>query len=240
MNTAMKQHLKVRGLSKTFVLHIRGKARIVAFTDLGFDVEPGKFLGVTGPNGAGKSSLLRCVYGTYRVDSGEILYRDSAGEVVDIQGGDEHEILRLRRDEISSVTQFFQIMPRVGALGIVTSALLRKGIGAEAARERAVDALNRVGLRPHLHSLFPSTFSGGEKQRLNIALAVASRPRFLIVDEPTASLDAKSKDAILELLADMKAEGVTMMGVFHDRRSLERLADEELSLAFSVREEVFA
>ncbi len=224
----MEALLRAQGLSKSFLLHIRGEAVIEAFEGLDFHVDEGEFLGVSGPSGIGKSTLLKTIYRTYRPDGGVLAYRTAAGTVEDLVQADEHRVLELRHAEISYVSQFFHVMPRVSALDLLVSSLGGRGLTETEAMERSTFMLERLRLPRRLWDLYPSTFSGGEKQRLNVAHALVSRPRLLLLDEPTASLDAATRDIILDLLMEMKDSGTTMIGVFHDMESMRRLADREL------------
>ena len=148
----------------------------MAFRDFNIDLAQGEFLGVSGPSGIGKSTLLKTIYRTYRADSGTVLYRSASKGEVDLLALDEHDMLELRETEIAYVSQFFQVMPRVSAMGILLSALAHRGLSDAECRERAAAMLERVCLPRHLWELYPSTFSGGEKQRLNIAHALLSSP----------------------------------------------------------------
>jgi alpha-D-ribose 1-methylphosphonate 5-triphosphate synthase subunit PhnL len=223
--------LSCAGLSKEFLIHIRGGKRITAFRDLAFTLDPGELLGVSGPSGCGKSSLLKCIYRTYRPSAGSLHYTTATGAVVDLAAADEHTVLALRRAEIGYVSQFLHVIPRVTALDTLANVMAARGFGREQSLARARELLERLRLLPALWELYPSTFSGGEKQRLNLIHALISRPRLLLLDEPTASLDADSARRAIELILELKAAGTAMIGVFHDRLALERLADSRLELA---------
>jgi alpha-D-ribose 1-methylphosphonate 5-triphosphate synthase subunit PhnL len=211
-------------------MHIRGGKRVIGFQDVSFRLEPGRFLGVTGPSGVGKSSLLKCIYRTYLPSSGRVLYTRADGEVVDLAGAADHTIIHLRKSEIGYVSQFFHVIPRVTAVDTITKSLVAKGMDGQAGRERARELLSRLGIPQALWELFPSTFSGGEKQRINIIHAIIAKPRLLLLDEPTASLDARSAAEVVGLIRELKDEGTAMVGVFHDVRTLEKLEDERLHI----------
>jgi alpha-D-ribose 1-methylphosphonate 5-triphosphate synthase subunit PhnL len=217
--------LKVKNLSKEFIMHVRGGVKISSFSGISLEVERGSLLAVTGPSGIGKSSLLKCVYRTYSPTSGSAVYAARSGDAVDLAAADDWEILSLRRTEIGYVSQFFHVMPRVSALEILTEPLILRGADAADAGETARDMLSRAGLGKALWDMYPATFSGGEKQRLNILRAIITRPRLLLLDEPTASLDAGYKGRVIEMLLELKAEGAAMLGVFHDRDAMLALSD---------------
>jgi alpha-D-ribose 1-methylphosphonate 5-triphosphate synthase subunit PhnL len=222
--------LAVKNLSKHFTMHIRDGLRIPSFSELSFEARQGALLALTGPSGIGKSSLLKCIYRTYLPSSGQILYRRANGEEIDLAATGEWDILALRRSEIGYVSQFFHVMPRVPALEIIMEGLLLRGIGAGEAREQAETMLSRVGLEKSLWEMYPSTFSGGEKQRLNIVRALITKPRLLLLDEPTASLDRGYKEKIMEMILSLKSQGTAMIAVFHDRDALLRLSDARYDL----------
>jgi alpha-D-ribose 1-methylphosphonate 5-triphosphate synthase subunit PhnL len=222
--------LAIKNLSKQFTMYIRGGVRIPSFSDVSFEARQGSLLALTGPSGVGKSSLLKCVYRTYLPSSGQILYRSAAGGEIDLAAAEDWDILTLRRNEIGYVSQFFHVMPRVSAREILMEPLVSRGVNQREARERAEALLSRVGLEKSLWEMYPSTFSGGEKQRLNILHAVITKPRLLLLDEPTASLDRGYKGKIMEMILALKAEGTAMIGVFHDRDALLRLSDARYDL----------
>lgn len=222
--------LKVENLSKEFTMHIRGGVKIPSFSNVSFEVQEGTLVAVTGPSGIGKSSLLKCIYRTYIPTNGNVYYTTKEGNRVNLAEASDREIIYLRQNEIGYVSQFFHVLPRVSAKEILMEPLLEKGISAAEARERAEYLLDYVGLGKTLWEMYPSTFSGGEKQRLNIIHAIITKPRFLLLDEPTASLDKGYKGKIMELINQLKAEGTGMIGVFHDRDALEALTDVRYDL----------
>lgn len=203
----------------------------MGFREMSFTLEEGEFLGVSGPSGSGKSSLLKCIYRTYIPTSGTALYETARGEAVDIAAADDHTLLDLRKREISYVSQFLHVIPRVTAIDILAKTFVSNGSDMDDGKRHAAQLLSRLGLPESIWELFPSTFSGGEKQRLNIIRAIASRPRLLLLDEPTASLDAESANAVVSLIKDLKQEGTAMIGVFHDRELLDELSDTRLEIS---------
>jgi alpha-D-ribose 1-methylphosphonate 5-triphosphate synthase subunit PhnL len=222
--------LVVNNISKHFTMHIRGGVCIPSFSGVSFKVRQGALLALTGPSGIGKSSVLKCIYRTYLPSLGQILYRSANGEEIDLAVAEDWDIITLRQTEIGYVSQFFHVMPRVPALEILMEPLIAGGASGGEAREQAEAMLSRVGLEKSLWEMYPSTFSGGEKQRLNIVRAVITKPRLLLLDEPTASLDRGYKEKIMEMILALKAEGTAMIGVFHDRDALLRLSDNRYDL----------
>jgi alpha-D-ribose 1-methylphosphonate 5-triphosphate synthase subunit PhnL len=211
-------------------MFIRSGLEIRSFENVSFETRAGSLLALTGPSGTGKSSLLKCIYRSYLPSAGQILYAAEKGETVDLATAEDWEILRLRRTEIAYVSQFFQVMPRVPALEILLEPLILRGVPRTEAADRAKDLLDRAGLGKNLWDMYPATFSGGEKQRLNILRGIISKPRLLLLDEPTASLDRAYKERIMEMILGLKAEGTAMVGVFHDRDALLGLSDRRYDL----------
>lgn len=218
--------LTVDSLEKRFVSHFLNGTEIVGFPPVSFRVESGKALGLSGPSGTGKSSVLKCIYRTYLASSGTIIYDSRDGGRVDLIALPENEILNLRRAEMGYVTQFLSVLPRVPALDIVAEPLLAAGVPRPEARENARRLLRRLRIDSRLHDAFPCTFSGGEKQRVNLARAVIRPSRLLLLDEPTASLDPEAMQVVLDLLSEMKARGTTLIAIFHDRSIMDRLMDD--------------
>ncbi len=217
--------LTVENLEKRFVAHILNDKEITGFPRISFHVPAGTALGISGPSGYGKSSVLKCIYRTYQASCGRITYASETLGPVELTSLAEHEILLLRRREIGYVTQFLSVLPRVSATDIVAEPLIEAGTPRSAARRCSRALLRRLRIDPSLLDAFPSTFSGGEKQRVNLARAVIRPPRLLLLDEPTASLDREAMQVVLDLLLEMKAKGTTMIAIFHDLSIMHRLMD---------------
>ncbi len=220
--------IEVVELDKTFCMHLLGGKEVHALKGVTFSVGKGEFLGVAGRSGSGKSTLLKCIYRTCRPTGGSILYASSDG-VVDMALIPDLEVVGVRR-EMGYVTQFLRPVPRVTALDMVAEPLRDRGVDGVTARREAMFLLDQLGLPSSLWDSFPVLFSGGEQQKVNIARALITRPRLLLLDEPTAALDQASRMRVAAILEEAKEAGVTMIGVFHDREMLYRLADRVLHL----------
>lgn len=225
----MQPVLKVEALSKQFHLHEQGKL-IPSCADVTLEVQAGALTALIGPTGAGKSSVLKCVYRTYLPTSGRILYRDGDNHVTDLALASEHRILELRHRDIGFVTQFLHCLPRKAALDVVAEPLLARGEGAGGAREQAAELLALLNVPERLWGVPPATFSGGEKQRVNLARGLIARPRLLLLDEPTASLDPATTGRVVELIERIKAQGVAMLAIFHHPELVNCLADHVVEL----------
>lgn len=226
----MAKLLEVIDLEKRFEMHILNEKHIEALRQVSFEVSEGEIVGLTGKTGSGKSTLMKCIYRTYRASSGQIVYHAEDGRAIDMVGASEHDVLRLRKTEITYCSQFLQVIPRVPAIDVVASALVARGATLDEARPLTSDCFQRLSLPKELWDAYPATFSGGEQQRVNIARAIISRPRFLLVDEPTASLDLKTKDAVIDMLIDLKNAGTSIVLITHDEHTLSRMADRSLHL----------
>jgi len=213
----------VEGVRKGFTLHLRGGARLGVLACAHLEARPGECVALGGPSGSGKSSLLRMIAGNYRCDAGRILVRDG-DEVVDVAAAPPRRVLALRRTVIGWVSQFLRAIPRVGALDLVAAAGREGGMAPDAAEMRARELLARLNLPERLWSLPPATFSGGEQQRVNVARGFAADRPVLLLDEPTASLDAANRDAVLALVRERVAAGAAVIGIFHDAAARESLA----------------
>ncbi len=223
--------LEVNDLSKVFNLHVLNDKRIEALKKINFSMKEGEIIGLTGKSGSGKSSLMKCIYRTYLASAGEIIYKSISGNI-DLVKADDHEIIELRKNEITYCSQFLSVIPRVPAVDVVCENLFRIEKDRQIAREQTKEMLERLGLPTELWDAFPSTFSGGEQQRINIARAVIASPRFLLIDEPTASLDVKTKDVVIDLILELKKNGTSVLCISHDEYTLERLVDRRLDLVF--------
>ncbi|MDY7079963.1 MAG: ATP-binding cassette domain-containing protein [Chloroflexota bacterium] len=220
--------LGVENYAKEFDIHHLGR-KIKVFEELSFELCAGEFILVTGPNGVGKSTLLRCLYRSYRPTEGQARYQSLYGEI-DLAYAADIDIALLRREEIGFVTQFLRPRPRVSALELVAEPLLTGGRPWDEAKQEASSWLEAFGLKLDIWHAYPTTFSGGEQQKVNLARALISPRRLLLLDEPTASLDAETRAALVERLGQLKDQGVAMIGVFHQPEEIMTLVDEEMYL----------
>ena len=227
--------LSVQNLAKTFTMHLRDGVVLPVVENVNFHVEPGECVVLGGPSGAGKSSILKMVYGNYRVDAGAITIQHH-GEAVDLATADPRTVLTLRRDSIGYVSQFLRTVPRVSALDVVAEPLVIRGVDKTEAQERAKNLLARLNLPERLWSLPPATFSGGEQQRVNIARGFITDHPVLLLDEPTASLDATNRAVVVAMIGEKKAAGVALLGIFHDEEVRAQVADRIIDVtAFAPR-----
>jgi alpha-D-ribose 1-methylphosphonate 5-triphosphate synthase subunit PhnL len=221
--------IEVRGLGKMFTLHNQGGIRLPVLDAVDFDAAAGDCLVLAGPSGTGKSTLLRCLYGNYLATEGSIRVR-AGNDWVELVGAPEQRILALRRDVIGYVSQFLRVIPRVSALDVVAEPLRMAGTDAEEARARAGTMLRRLNVPSRLWGLAPATFSGGEQQRVNIARGFIARHPILLLDEPTASLDADNRAVVVELIREARAAGRCLLGIFHDAEVRDAVATQVLAL----------
>lgn len=221
----MSQILVVEKLTKTFTMHTLHGRLIKGCSDVTFGLEQGEILGLSGPSGTGKSSILKCVYRAYLPTRGSVIYESEKLGRVDLAEVDEHSMIILRQYEIGYVTQFLNVVPRVSAVDTVAEPLLQRGVALEEARRKAADLLDRLHIPANLFDACPVTFSGGEQQRVNFAAGVISCPRLLLLDEPTASLDAKTRQAVIDILNNLKRQGTSMIAIFHDQEIMSAVAD---------------
>jgi alpha-D-ribose 1-methylphosphonate 5-triphosphate synthase subunit PhnL len=231
----MTTPLVVSEVFKSFTMHLRDGIKLPVVNDVNFSVASGECVVLGGPSGIGKSSILKMLYGNYAVDAGQILV-DHQTRIVDIARADPRTIIDVRRHTMGYVSQFLRTVPRVAAVDVVAEPLFTRGVDAAEAREKASDLLAKLNLPRELWSLPPATFSGGEQQRVNIARGFITSHRILLLDEPTASLDAVNRRVVVEMIAAKKSEGVALLGIFHDEEVREAVADRVLDvLEFSPR-----
>lgn len=221
--------LEIKGLSKSFDLHNLDK-HIRAVSDIDIQVKEGEFVGITGKSGSGKSTILKCLYGTYRIQEGSISYESKAFGPLNLAEATERQMLYLRKHEIGYVSQFLNVMPRTTARQLVKQAILEMGENQQLAELETEKILAHFELDPALWDSYPATFSGGEKLRLNIARAMVKKPRLLLLDEPTASLDQESKMKVKLLIEQLMKEGTTILGIFHDLEFMNHLCDREYNM----------
>ncbi|MFW8633671.1 phosphonate C-P lyase system protein PhnL [Cribrihabitans pelagius] len=210
--------IDLENVSKSFTLHNQGGAVIRVLEGASLKVAPGECVGLTGASGAGKSTLMRVIYGNYLAASGRVLVGGT-----DVARAAPREILELRRTTLGYVSQFLRVVPRVPALEVVAEPLLATGVSAAKARDKAAGLLARLNIPERLWGLSLTTFSGGEQQRVNIARGFAYDFPALLLDEPTASLDAGNRAAVLELIEAARGRGAAILGIFHDAGARERV-----------------
>ena len=218
--------IRVESLSKDFVLHNQGGAVIAVLRDAALGVEPGECVALTGASGSGKSTLLRLLQGNYAPAGGSLVVGG-----LDLATATPREISALRQATLGYVSQFLRVVPRVPALDVVAEPLLALGMPEAEARDRAAALLARLNLPERLWPLSPTTFSGGEQQRVNIARGFVHPYAVLLLDEPTASLDPLNRAVVLDLIAEAKARGAAIVGIFHDAPARATIADREVDVA---------
>ncbi|HPD91550.1 MAG: phosphonate C-P lyase system protein PhnL [Rhodobacter sp.] len=222
--------IAVRDVSKSFTLHNQGGAVLPVMTGASLRVAPGECVGLVGASGSGKSTLMRMIWGNYRVDGGSI----RVGET-EIAGAEPRRIIALRRGTLGYVSQFLRVVPRVATLAVVAEPLLALGVPEAEARGRAAAMLARLNIPERLWPLSPTTFSGGEQQRVNIARGFVHAWPAMLLDEPTASLDAGNRAVVLALIAEAKARGAAILGIFHDEAARAQVCDRVVDVTgFSV------
>lgn len=234
--------LTVQGLHKTFRLHARGGLQLPVLRAVSLSLARGECLALMGPSGRGKSTLMKCLFGSYAVDAGSMWLYDG-DEAVDLAQATPQQWLGLRRRRMAYVSQFLRVVPRVSALDVVAERVLdahpppadddrdeQHHLAAEAARRRARSLLQRLNLPPALWDLPPATFSGGEQQRVNIARGFIEPARLLLLDEPTASLDAANRQVVVSLIREALAAGTAVVGIFHDESVRDAVATRCLTL----------
>jgi alpha-D-ribose 1-methylphosphonate 5-triphosphate synthase subunit PhnL len=220
----MTAMIDISNAEKTFTMHLQGGVELPVVRGVSFDVQPGECVVLAGPSGAGKSSILKMIFGNYRCDGGriDILHH---GERIDLAKAEPREILDVRRDTIGYVSQFLRAVPRVATIDVVAEPLIANGMTRVEAREKAAELLGRLNIPERLWALPPSTFSGGEQQRVNIARGFISDLPILLLDEPTASLDAANRAVVVDLIDEKKRRGVAMVAIVHDDEIRQLIAD---------------
>jgi alpha-D-ribose 1-methylphosphonate 5-triphosphate synthase subunit PhnL len=216
--------LRTEGLAKGFTLHLRGGVRIPVLADVALSVHEAECVVLSGPSGAGKTTLMRSLYGNYRIEGGRILIRHH-GNMIDIATADPRTILAVRRETLGYVSQFLRVVPRVPALDVVAEVLTARGTATDVARRRAAELLQRLNIPRRLHAIPPVTFSGGEQQRVNLARGLIADHPVVLLDEPTASLDAENRAVVVEMIREAKARGTAIVAICHDADVRHAIAD---------------
>ena len=216
--------LRTEGLGKAFTLHLQGGTHIPVLGGVDLTVHAGECVALWGPSGAGKSTLMRCLYGNYGAGAGRVVLRHR-GLDLDLATADPRAVIEARRETLGYVSQFLRVIPRVATRDIVAEPLIARGVARDEALARATALLHRLNLPERLHSLPPATFSGGEQQRVNLARGFAPGYPVLLLDEPTASLDAANRAIVIDLIREAKAAGTAIIGIVHDAEVREAVAD---------------
>ncbi|WGD53361.1 phosphonate C-P lyase system protein PhnL [Bradyrhizobium sp. CB1650] len=220
----MTAMIDIADAQKTFTMHLQGGIELPVVRGVTFHVEPGECVVLSGPSGAGKSSILKMIFGNYRCDSGRIGIRHR-GALIDLAAAEPRQVLNVRRSTIGYVSQFLRAVPRVATIDVVAEPLIVNGMNRADAQARASGLLHRLNIPERLWQLPPATFSGGEQQRVNIARGFISDLPILLLDEPTASLDAANRAVVVALIGEKKRQGVAMVAIVHDDEIRHLIAD---------------
>ncbi len=225
----MNEILSIRGLEKRFTLYNVDGRTVTGLRGIDLDVRAGEHVALAGSSGAGKSTLLKCVYRTYLPSAGSVVLRCADG-AVDLTALSDAQLARRRGRDVGYVSQFLRAEPRRGALDVVARAGVARGMSRDVALDAAARSLQRLNIDESLWDVYASVLSGGEKQRVNLAAGTISPPRLLLLDEPVSALDPANREAALDLIADLTAQGVAVLAVFHDLDAMYRLASRVVVL----------
>lgn len=223
-----KAHLCALNLHKGFTLHNQGGIHFPVLEGVSLTVNPGECVALEGASGSGKSTFMRSLYANYRVDGGEIWIKHK-GQWQNIVTCQAHELIDIRRYSLGYVSQFLRVIPRVSALDVAAEPLIDMGVSPEAAQDRVRSLFSRLNLPERLWTVSPTTFSGGEKQRVNIARAFAADYPVLLLDEPTSALDAANRSVVVQLIEEKKEQGCALIGIFHDEAVKNQVCNQSLT-----------
>ena len=218
--------IKVSNLTKNFVLHNQNSAVIPVMANASLNVMAGECVALIGQSGAGKSTLMRMIYGNYLAQGGDIWIGQT-----NVVGASARDIIALRRETLGYVSQFLRVVPRVATRDVVAEPLMAVGVDPSMARQRAENILSLLNIPKRLWNLSPTTFSGGEQQRVNIARGFVYEYPAILLDEPTASLDAVNRSIVLELIECAKSRGAAIVGIFHDESARAQVCDREIDVS---------
>jgi len=217
--------IQIKNLNKSFQLYNQNDTNINVFKNISFRVNKGEVVALTGNSGTGKSTLLKLIYGSYVISKGDVLISD-----INIRKSSPRDILKLRKNKLGYVSQFLRVVPRVPTIDVVIEPLLEIGCEKKIALKKAQEILERLNIPKNLWNLSPLTFSGGEQQRVNIARGFIHNYPYLLLDEPTASLDQNNKNVVLDLIEKAKINGSAIIGIFHDETARNKVATREVNL----------
>ena len=221
--------LYATGIHKSFTLHNQSGIKLPVLSDISLEAKTGECVALTGESGSGKSTLMKALYGNYGINAGAIWLKHN-NTWLDLAQLQPHEIIAVRQQTIGYVSQFLRVIPRVSALDVAAEPLLELKISLDTAYQTIKELFSRLNLPERLWQLSPTTFSGGEKQRVNIARALAVNYPIFLLDEPTSALDAKNRQVVVELLTEKKNQGCALIGIFHDEEVRNSLSTRELLL----------
>ena len=217
--------IQIKNLNKSFQLYNQNDTNINVFKNINFRVNKGEVVALTGNSGTGKSTLLKLIYWSYVISKGDVLISD-----INIRKSSPRDILKLRKNKLGYVSQFLRVVPRVPTIDVVIEPLLEIGCEKKIALKKAQEILERLNIPKNLWNLSPLTFSGGEQQRVNIARGFIHNYPYLLLDEPTASLDQNNKNVVLDLIEKAKLNGSAIIGIFHDETARNKVATREVNL----------
>lgn len=199
--------IEVKGISKVYKM---GKEQVVALKDVSLKVDKGEFVAIIGPSGSGKSTLMHLIGGLDSPTIGNVFI-----EGKDISKLKDKELSKYRNEKIGFVFQAFNLENTQTALENVMMPLIFAGISKKERKERALKALDQVGLSDFVKHK-PNEMSGGQRQRVSVARALVNNPEIIFADEPTGNLDSKSGDNIMQLFRDINEKGYTVIMVTHN------------------------
>jgi len=217
--------IQIKNLNKSFELYNQNNTNINVFKNINFKVDKGEVVALTGNSGTGKSTLLKLIYGSYVISKGDVLIAD-----VNVRKSSARDILKLRKNKLGYVSQFLRVVPRVPTIEVVIEPLLDIGCEKKIALKKGQEILEILNIPKNLWNLSPLTFSGGEQQRVNIARGFIHNYPYLLLDEPTASLDQNNKNIVLHLIEKAKLNGSAIIGIFHDEIARNKVATREVNL----------
>ena len=238
--------LQLEALAKQFTLHHQNGIVLRVLENVHLSIHPGECVVLDGPSGTGKSTLLKLIYANYRASAGHIRLFPGTPQELELTGASPRAVVAARRDTIGYVSQFLRVIPRIAALDIVAEPLLGPeephggaplerilapdSDALQSARAEAARWLQRLNIGRQLWPLPPATFSGGEQQRINVARSLIKPRPLLLLDEPTASLDAANTEVVLQMINQARARGAGIIGVFHDPMISEKVATRRVRI----------
>jgi alpha-D-ribose 1-methylphosphonate 5-triphosphate synthase subunit PhnL len=229
-NVPMETRLRAEEIQKTFILHLQGGKELNVLKQVNLIVNGGECVALSGPSGIGKSTLLRILYANYKLDRGSV-WVNHRSEWISLFDSDPWQVLDIRRVTIGYVSQFLRVIPRVPAIDVVMEPLQRNGCPPEKSRIQVEVLLNRLNISERLWTVSPTTFSGGEQQRINLARCFIFPYPILLLDEPTAALDEMNRRVVIQLIQEAKERGAAIVGVFHDREVREAVSTRVVDVA---------